>query len=284
MPVVGSLSPSQQVLIDRATYLDPIQGDVADCYLISSMISLAWTTPAVLEARLKLGGFTTRAEQSFTWQFHDAQGGTRGRIKVSGDVPVKRTGLPIYARSDTQDEYWPSLIEKAYVVATAKPNGEPTPAHYQSLRSGTTPQDACQALVGGSAQGEVLDRPDDLNMFSVDHELKLIDREGITTRPVMAWTKTNLGTDDREEWKRTGLWPGHAYAVLGIMSSGHFVLRNPHGFPTERRRGYSEEDQWLPAGRDAVQLNQAGVFALSPELFLANFGNLGWLDQEPAIA
>ena len=119
-------------------------------------------------------------------------------------------------------------------------------------------------------------------MVSPTHEFRLVDNDGVTTRPVMAWTKKNIGTEDKNVWKKTGLWPSHAYAVLGTMGTGHIVLRNPHGFATEPRTGYSKEREWTPRGREPVQLNQAGVFALSEELFSENFGDLGWLNVEPA--
>ena len=60
---VASLDPSESLLVDQVTYLDPIQGEVADCYLISSLISLAWTRPRLLRDRLDAAGFNTRGER-----------------------------------------------------------------------------------------------------------------------------------------------------------------------------------------------------------------------------
>ena len=75
--------------------------------------------------------------------------------------------------------------------------------------------------------------------------------DGVMTKPVMAWTKKDIGVKDKEIWERTGLWPSHAYAVLGVMDSGHIVLRDPHGRATERRRGYAEGPWQITARRSS---------------------------------
>ena len=38
---VGDYRPIDQFIVDGASFLDPIQGSIADCYLVSSLISLA---------------------------------------------------------------------------------------------------------------------------------------------------------------------------------------------------------------------------------------------------
>ena len=120
---------------------------------------------------------------------------------------------------------------------------------------------------------------------------------GVMTKPVMAWTNTvenmrqpltrdgiDLNETNRDVWKETGLWPRHAYAVLGVMLADnaveHVVLRNPHGAPTDPndRLGY-HEGPWMPDGRPPVPLNQDGVFAISRDLFYANFVDIGWNDH-----
>ena len=101
-------------------------------------------------------------------------------------------------------------------------------------------------------------------------------------KPVMAWTKTDIGVTDSKVWEKTGLWPSHAYAVLGVMGNPDrpefVVLRNPHGVATdaETRPGYAK-GAWNADGQ-AVELNKRGVFAIAPELFYKNFGDIGWID------
>ena len=51
-PVIASWRESDRLLIDQPTYLDPIQGDTADCYLVSAMIGVAWASPSPLQTGL----------------------------------------------------------------------------------------------------------------------------------------------------------------------------------------------------------------------------------------
>ena len=108
----------------------------------------------------------------------------------------------------------------------------------------------------------------------------LVTASGVVRRPVMAWTKDDIGVKDRKVWEKTGLWPNHAYAVLGVMPSKHIVLRNPHGVATTVRRGYAT-GEWQPADREPVVLNKNGVFAISPALFFKHFEDMGWVEHRP---
>ena len=99
--------------MQKAMYLDPVQGAIEDCYLISAMIALAWAVPQQLAARLTAAGFAPPADRSFQWPFHDHRGGQR-QAKVSGRLMTRDGGLR-YARSRSPQESWPALVEKAYV-------------------------------------------------------------------------------------------------------------------------------------------------------------------------
>lgn len=284
-PRAGQESSAQyadadQLLVGGTSYLDPIQGNVADCYLISAMIALAWSKQDLLTSRLNLTGYSPRRRQSFAWTFYDRQGALATRVNISARIPMKK-GLPRYARSAAPSEYWPGLIEKAYVakVRPSNPkNAEPRVADYQMIGRLTTPQAACKALAGGRARSKTWFSEQGKDVYA--HLCKRIGASGVTTGPVMAWTHDTVGVRSYDYWTKTGIWPNHAYAVLGKMPSNHVVLRNPHGHPTERREGYSEKEEWLPAGNDPVELNKAGVFAISPELLNRYFGHLGWIDYE----
>lgn len=276
---------AEQLMIEDVTYLDPVQGAVGDCYLIAAMIALAWTIPASLTTRLGTSGFSPRTARLFSWTFHTDEGQERGRPTVSGRIPMAGK-LPRYAHSSERNESWPAMLEKAFVIkqrAGVAGNHEPTPAEYQSLNRETTPPLACQALVGGEVKGEQLDTPRGGQVFSERTLLgepgPLHSTSGIMSRPVMAWTFENIGTSDHELWESTGLWPNHAYAVLGVMKEAgveHVVLRNPHGVATKRRDGYAA-GPWTPADR-SVKLNEKGVFAIKNALFFENFQHIGWID------
>ena len=98
------------------------------------------------------------------------------------------------------------------------------------------------------------------------------------SKPVMAWTKEDKRVEDGEIWERTGLWPNHAYAVLGVMDSGHIVLRYPHGRATKPRPQYATGN-WETHSLK-VNLNVDGVFALSRNVFYAHFNDISWVELD----
>lgn len=269
---------ADELVTQKLTYLDPVQGAVGNCYLISAMIALAWARPEVLQSRLVDSGFTPQGDQSFGWSFNKADDETTGggRFSVSARIPIAGK-LPRYARSSSREEYWPALLEKSYVAKRGAIPGdrEPTPAEYQALNThGTFPQFACQALVGGNVRVEFTSYIPNGEIFLRGGDL--YEASGVMSRPVMASTIDNMGAYNPELWDKTGLWPNHAYAVLGVMDRGQVVLRNPHGFATEERAGY-ERGPWK-VGDLSVDLNQNGVFAIASELFHQHFKSICWVN------
>ena len=238
LPIVGappageSFADAEQLIVQKAMYLDPVQGAIEDCYLISAIIALAWAVPQLLTARLTTAGFAPPEDRSFQWQFHDPRGGQR-QAKVTGRL-LTRDGVLRYARSRSPQESWPALVEKAYVM-NARASGaadELTALDYTAINRGSTPARACQSLVGGRVRGEILDSLRGAEIFLRGGRLSM--PHGVMSKPVMAWTKEDIGVKEKKIWEQTGLWPNHAYAVLGVMDTGHIVLRNPHGRATQR--------------------------------------------------
>ncbi|MBA2548208.1 MAG: hypothetical protein H0V16_07085 [Burkholderiaceae bacterium] len=275
-------------IIEEASYLDPIQGAISDCYLISAMIALAWVKPPSWETALRTVRFDPPKEPALEWQFHTERGRERNRLKISGRLPVSSKKKPRYARS-VSGESWPGMLEKAYVMKMrpADASGdEPQLADYQAIERepvSISPPRACQILAGGARDGEILDnRANDAKLLKP--RSRLVNAVGVVRLPVMAWTKDNIGVKNRKVWEKTGLWPNHAYALLGVTPTNHIVLRNPHGLATKPRRGYAR-GMWTPKNREPVELNKKGVFAISPPLFFNYFDNMGWVEYKaPARA
>lgn len=272
--ILGTYGPSRNLLVNGVHYLDPIQGDSADCYLISSMISLAWTRQPMFEGRLNAGF----QPGMFKWQFHkNNQTGTPGQqIQVSELTLTDSSGQPLYAHSRDQHEFWPALLEKAYVRLMSPGAGEPIPDDYKSLDNGDLPQDACQSLVGSRTGTQPLFTAVGKKIFEQGpNSLGTLD--GIMSKPVMAWTEEVRGT--KLTWEKTGIWEDHAYAVLGVTPAGrftHVVLRNPLGIANAIKPGYAT-GIWQ-AGAEAVELNKNGVFAIPKRLFFAKFQHIGWIN------
>ena len=265
------------LVVRDVLYLDPKQGLVGDCYLIAAMIALAWTVPDVLAAGLQSSGYRPPQESHFDWLFHEED--QRRAATVTGRVPSEN-GLPIYAKSEPGGEFWPSLIEKAYVqrVKTLRreaAHGEPTPADYQAIGEYEKPWRACRRLAGGEV---------DFELHNTDLDGAVLSRPGFTnaagkvTLPLMAMTLSEIDGPE-VTWQASGLHVNHAYAVLGkLPESGHIVLRDPLGHPTTRREQYLENHAWDCGERDPVEINKAGVFAIAPALFNRCFKWAGWVN------
>ena len=286
-----SFADSDDLIEDSVSYLDPVQGTVGDCYLISAMIALAWAKKGLLTARLNAAGFAPPGKPSFEWKFHDDTGASNGHIDVSGRIRMSGN-TPLYARSSSPVEDWPSLVEKAYVVKVCGANvaqPEPSEANYKSIdakNEGSLPERACQALLGGTMDGELLDTVDGHQIFLQGGRLQTAS--GTMSKPVMASTKVEedmeaVNPNDPDLWKTTGLFARHAYAVLGVMLSNntvkHVVLRNPHGADTDPDRDGYHNGPWHPANRPTVPLNQNGVFAIPRKMFYDYFKDIGWVDH-----
>lgn len=271
--VLGTYDEANDLMVTGANYLDPIQGGIADCYLISSMISLAWTRRNLLETGLNASGFGPNTD-TFAWQFHneDQQGTLGAQVQVTEFIP-KNQGEPLYGHARDPREYWPALLEKAYLRMRLPGNGEPTADDYHSLDNGALPQDACQSMVGGPIGTQALFT--NLGKRIFDSGQALSTPSGVMNKPVMAWTEEVAG--DQITWEQTGIWKDHAYSVLGVTPAGNFthvVLRNPLGVANEPRAGYATGD-WM-AGAERVELNKNGVFAIPRQLFFDNFQHIGW--------
>jgi hypothetical protein len=294
-------SDADQLVVEDVSYLDPVQGVVGNCYLISAMIALAWAKPDAVTEGLNAAAFNPPGG-SFQWKFH--QGLNTSQVAVTGRI-LMANGLPVNARSSDPVEDWPSLLEKAYVAhvrGSNLVNGEPTQGDYTSTDAKTTdtmPPAACKALLGGKRRARDLAQ-ESARQILVDGTIG--HPNGVMKWPVMAWTnevenmrqpQTLAGVDppetDADIWKETGLWPRHAYAVLGVMLNNnvveHVVLRNPHGVSTDPngRFGYLQ-GSWTPDGLPPVPLNEKGVFAISRDLFFANFRDIGWIVETAAPA
>ena len=111
---------STELMIDEISYRDPVQGLIGDCYLIAPMIALAWAAPKLMTRLLNESGFNASERPFFRWQFHnnDAESSLRGDISATGQIPMAGK-LPRYARSSAPKEFWPALLEKAYVIKKA---------------------------------------------------------------------------------------------------------------------------------------------------------------------
>jgi hypothetical protein len=271
----GAVADNDYIVTD-ISYLDPVQGPIADCYLISSMISLAWSRPAQWTASVTA---TKQASHKYSYQLYEATAANPTVIDLQPQLPLDSNAQFAYARSASPAETWPAMFEKAYVILRRNLSVEPTPSDYVNIGWGQ-PQVACRALIGGVSRHEP-DVGDNLSKEVRKH----CDGRGVTNEPTMAWTADYATIHNRGfTWKGTALRREHAYAVLGVMNRGnrdYVVLRDPWGW-VNTSAVHATGGPWTPgpgaSGVQSVELDRGrGVFALQASVFDKCFQAVGWV-------
>ncbi len=268
------------------SWLDPEQGNADDCYLIAALIALAWSRPEKWAEQVRGHEDRGNASARYRFAFHNPTG-VPDVLQVEPRVP-KFKDVPVYGGCNNTDEAWVAMVEKAYVMWRSKRlDREPRPIDYRLIsEKRMSPQHACRALVGGTAEVR-----GPLDMTPLTAVVERCDERGVTRDPTMAWTWQPAAWQTLNKLKilgfaRTGLVPHHAYAVLGIVppnSEGkpdYVVLRNPWGTAPFSKEGHAE-GPWRPGpgvnGAAEVKLNVSGVFALKAAWFDDCFEKVGWV-------
>jgi hypothetical protein len=287
----------------KPSCLDPVQGCSPDCYLISAIISLAWVSPTLLPYQ---------AGPTYTYGFWNLDTNKKDTVTIDKRLPL-RAGLPVFARSTTQNETWVSLLERAYGVWKKLPGyekGEPDLSRDPDGNALT----ALQYIAKGV---DSLYKPQSVRTAECGYDWKTMlgkifswfdpvnaDCSKITASktkvPMVAWTYNTqaeapqgMGVSYSDET----IVAHHAYSVLGLMYSAgkcYIVLHNPWGrveatpatvasglltIPTSRyyKRG-GQVNSSIPATRFSLDLAvNDGTFALDTSVFMTHFQTLGWL-------
>jgi len=284
---VGEYRPVDEFMIDGASFLDPIQGSIADCYLISSLIALAWVRPPGWIALLDDSAVVGASGSKFRFRFFKPDSTRPPAVDAPGDVPFDDQGRQCFARSLDPREGWTSLLEKAYVMQRCgNLSADPQPADYQMVgNDGVDPQEACQMLVGGQTK-----HVRNLELKAVPqwhHFGDRCDARGVARFPTMAWTWDDASHLQGLSFNGTGLIPNHAYAVLGTATldgKSYIMLRNPHGISMtgpDQPPEYATGTWQIAAAADppmAISLNEQGTFGLPIEWLNICFDAMGWVE------
>lgn len=282
-PQIGSYEEIGSLEVGGVSWLDPEQGSTGDCYLIASMISLAWARPTTW--RKVLSAATQESKDQLHIAFHGEDNGDPDppSFEVPARVPLDAGHNWIYAHSADPDETWPALIERAFVMQVRhRTAGEPTVDDYREIGTDMFPHEAARILIGGSTVSHHVDS--DTKPFAL-----VVARceQSLAKAPTMAWTWSK--DDPRAaglDWTESTLIPAHAYAVLGLMtddSRNFVVLRNPHGH--NAHVADSPAGEWAAGsvrnGGAPALLDQHGVFAISEARFNVCFQGVDGVDLPP---
>ena len=238
-PLWGSSGPS---------HLDEDQGYLGDCYLISSLGSIADSSPAAIENMIVANG-----DGTWTVRFYD--NGKADYVTVNDMLPTSGGTLIFdgYGYGATNPSgLWIALIEKAYAQWDETGNeGRGNVNSYTDIEGGWMADVDAQVLGHAAAS---------YNVYSSSDQQALIS--GVTNKQAVT-----IGTDSSNNSNDTlsyGLYGGHAYAVVGYNASSQtFTLYNPWGIDQPQALTWSQ----LTATCDGfVVANPAGTqsFGASP--------------------
>jgi hypothetical protein len=204
-PLFSSSGPS---------HLDEYQGELGDCYLISSLGTIADTAPATIENMIIPNG-----DGTWTVRFYD--NGQADYVTVNDELPTSGGMLVFdgYGHGTTNPPgLWIALIEKAYAQWDETGNeGRGGTNSYADIQGGWMANVDAQVL-GHAAPSYDLSSSSDLQALI----------SGMTNE--QAVTVGTDGSNNSNDSLPYGLYGSHAYAVTGYNSSNQtFTLYNPWG-------------------------------------------------------
>jgi len=209
------LSAAGSLFVNGPAYTDMHQGALGDCYLISSLGSLAQSSPAVIQNMIVDNGDNT-------WTVRFYASGTPDYVTVDRMLPTEYGNL-VFANygaspSNTGNELWIPLVEKAYAEwnETGK-EGRDNTNSYPSIAGGLSGNVYAQVL-GRSAQNYTFPGFTGVG-FTPGTKQAMIDALGSNKA-------VTIGTYQ----DGNGLYGHHAYMVVGYtMATDTFQLYNPWG-------------------------------------------------------
>lgn len=211
--------------------LDPVQGIVGDCFLISTFAGLVWAMPNALE---RLVG---RSGDRFTVTLRNRA------VTVSSRVPCMIQGgySPLFCRPDRPDAWWPAVLEKAWAEwVTGDSTDRPDLMQLDNLDASSAIRQQTPTYSGVSMTIPMVDllgaRPfwNQLVTRGAEGCFNLVNEfctEGKADRGILTAASSPEAV--------YGTVPKHAYTVLGTLTGTDgrraIVVRNPWGRFVPRR-------------------------------------------------
>ena len=250
-PAGGEWSDVGSFFKEAAEYFDPVQSNLADCWLVSAMSSVAWSLPFSVSQRTRATGTN---DQSFVnlIELTEPSTGVVSRYEMTDQTLVySGTTSPMYTHSLEDGELWPQIIEKAFANLRASTNLDHP--DLRSLNYGDCVY-ASAVLTGrqphytGTASSSTTDLINLVKAHSVDHR---------TVNPMTCWTYgTGADSPDHVDYSSANVVANHCYSVLGWV----------HGSQLVRTQFEQQIDVTLPP------LVRGGGLTLDPSITLPFLG------------
>ena len=277
-----------EYFVDAPTATSPVQGGLADCWLIAAMAAVSWTRPELISERIRreaLAGDVDSGKANFRFDFTDVLTIPLGIFNLTVTIPFtfpiwigeqvpQQNGMYLYARSSVAGETWPAVLEKAMAVWRSGGNANfPRSADYAHLNGGD-PAWACHVLTGNNAWYHWADADDSWSTIAANCS------GSRTVTPITAWTwGSSDDSPNKVDYAGANIVANHAYTILGTWETNnrqYVVLRNPWGWMEATLNvhsgTWSTQEDWGAAG---LNLPGEGAFALEIHTFREYFMGFG---------
>ncbi|XP_074720969.1 calpain-13-like [Strix uralensis] len=265
------LQRNPYLIMDGVSRFDIMQGEIGDCWLLAAVGSLTLQKKFLENVLPKDQGFQDGYAGIFHFRFW--QYGDWVDVVIDDRLPFLN-GRYLSVQPRTSNEFWPSLLEKAY----AKLRGS-----YQNLHGGYL-SDALVDLTGGVQMAFSLKNPPP----DLEEILKAADK----SQCLMGCSTS--GPLRRNIEVRNGIVQGHAYTVTGAVkicykNGWKHIIRiwNPWGHGEWKGPWCDDSPQWdhvEPKCREALLRNKDdGEFWMSCENFQEQFSWLYICNNTPTF-
>ncbi len=242
------------------------QQGVGDCYFLAA-VAVAASQPKLIKALFTPDSYSLHGIYSIRFFVN----GAWKDVIVDDYIPMKAVDNPSFARSQTLNELWVTLLEKAY----AKLHGS-----YQAIEGAHSVREALEHLTGGFGDAIALE----------EHRNRI--KETALFFQMLDWRRrrhlmaASTSTEDDLDFEaplianENGIVPKHAYSVLDVrQENGHQLirLRNTWG-QTEWLGKFSDNDTKSWTNELKQKLNfvnrDDGSFWMEMGDFMKEFGHL----------
>jgi hypothetical protein len=246
-------------------YDDPIQGTVADCWLIAALAAVAWADPySIVHRNRPTSASETDGVNGI--EFYSKPTGRNAptkMVEVTDKTLVNSSSLwPPYCRCSDPGEIWPQVYEKAFAKwSTQDMTDEP---NITMLSYGDPGAALAQINNKTAYYYDTSSRTPD-QLWGIVRANSMSYR---TINPMTAWTYAT-----GPQYTGSNVVANHAYTVLGWAYKNrkeYIVLRNPYGVTEpnglntyQGLLSFFDQSFWLPINT----IGDDGVFALEAPSF-----------------
>lgn len=216
--------PDEPLFSQPPSYLDVQQGQLGDCWYLSSLIGVTLKNPQFIQ-----DGIHQNPNGTISVRIWD-KSGTMKWVTVTPELPVDSNGTPIGAIGANGD-LWPAYYEKAFALEfdsgkegaeDAKGNSRPFDPNDHGDYGAIEWNNVTNAEPYLTGHGDT----------GIDDNLTAVRKSFDAGHPIVVGSRTDISPDDVKKLPpplNNGYVPKHVFYVKEFTQDGKVVLGNPWG-------------------------------------------------------